>query len=250
MFEDLDDPEGVPDADGRLAQTVARARRMRAQRRALIGAGALATVVLVVAALVSAGDQSERPVNVAAQPDGSSSEITDTTGTTDTTAVSEDATTTGLPATATSTTSRVRATTTSSSQPPATTPSTTIPPRYQFTAQLQPQFSSGAFGTAGADGAGSAWRITVRLTGLGARVNHHVYAQGKNPDGSFTQIHPVCQFTAGEDGSGGCTGTVQLPADSGYGGPGESDPAYCSVMGGDNAAAPGRVVADGPFAPS
>lgn len=249
MFEDLDDPAGTPGTEGRLDEAKARARRMRLQRRALTGAGGLAVVALTIAGLVSLGDEPVRPVNVAAQPDGSSSsEIREIPP--ETTAVGE-VTTTTLAAPAITTTTRAPVTTTINAPTPTTTATpTTVPPQYQFTAHLQPEFSSGASGTAGADAAASGWRVTVTLTGLGAGVNHQVYAQGQNPDGSFTQIHPVCQFTARADGTGGCTGTVQLPSDPQFGGQGQSNPTYCSVMGGDNAAAPGRVVAGGSFAPS
>jgi hypothetical protein len=236
MFEDLDDPQGVPHDPDRLGATIVHARRLRARRRVVAGSGAAIAVALVASAVMmtSGGSGPRRPINVAAQPGTTSPSASDLQALTPETITTVDAVTT--------TTARPRPTTTTPR--PATTTTTRATtatvPHYQLVARLSSDASS-ATGTAGADDVGSgSWRVTISASGLTPNLAHVTYIQGRNADGTRTEIRHVCDFTSKADGTGGCTATVN----HGF------DPAFVSLGAYDSRSNGYASVAHGTFTPS
>jgi hypothetical protein len=193
MFDELDDPQGVPTAADRIDVVKAAARRQRARRRGALGV-ALAVALAVPIAAIAFGGDSDRPVETAADD------------TTTTTTVQPTTTTTAAAAL------EVLETTTTTTEPPTTTtvetppkPTTTaVPVRHDRSAAFEP-FDAGVAGEAWADPSSqTTWRIGVTMRGLQPGVRHVISVQ--EDTGSFSEIRPVCDFTSAPNGTGACTG--------------------------------------------
>ena len=99
-------------------------------------------------------------------------------------------------------------------------------------------FDSKVGGRATAEPTGpSTWRIEVTVTGTLPANRHAVVVQERLPDGSLSQIRPLCDFTPDADGSGRCEGDVELgpggPAAVGVGGYDPGSNGYRTVASGD-----------------
>jgi hypothetical protein len=201
MFDELDDPQGVPERD--IAAVKAAASRQRTQRRALAGAIAVVALAVPIAAIAFTGD-SDRPVETAARDSTTTSRTEQSTTTTTAVPAALDileTTTTTEPSTTSTTASSPRPTTTTTT---STTTTTTVPIHHDRAAEFEP-WRPGVAGEAWADPSSpTAWRIGVTMRGLEAGARHVISVQ--EDTGSFSEIRFVCEFVAAGDGTGSCTG--------------------------------------------
>jgi hypothetical protein len=206
MFDELDDPAGVPHDPQRSAAVKARARNVQVRRRALVAVAVLA--VALPAGVVALNAREDDGVSVATE--NRDDETRPTSGASTSTSAAalvvphEDTTTTVIedPTTTTSTT-LAPTTTTTIAAPPA--------PVFDLVAHLAPEPGATATGSAGAEQLGpTTWRITIVASGLAPQRDHSVLVHRPQPDDG-TPFPTVCGFVAGADGAGSCVGTVEMP---------------------------------------